>query len=148
MIWPALRRFLAVGFGFILAILAGSITLFFLGARWAAGEATAFTPQDADEMSRALNEGLGVIAFFFTVAPVLTLLPALAAAVVGEVARIRSLLYYLVAGGASAALMPLIATAGAAAPEGSTYAAPYFTIMATAGFAAGLVYWLIAGRNA
>jgi hypothetical protein len=147
MIWPALRRFFAVAFGFILAIIAGVITLFFLGARWAAGEATAFTPQDADEMSRALNEGLGVIAFFFTVAPVLTLLPALATAVVGEVARVRSLLYYLVGGGASAALMPLIATASAA-PEGSTYAGPYFTIMATAGFVAGFVYWLIAGRNA
>jgi hypothetical protein len=147
MIWPALRRFLAVAFGFILAIIAGSITLFFLGARWVAGEATAFTPQDADEMSRALNEGLGVIAFFFTVAPVLTLLPALAAAVIGEVARVRSLLYYLVAGGASAALMPLIATHSEIA-QSSTYAAPYFTIMATAGFSAGFVYWLIAGRNA
>jgi hypothetical protein len=147
MIWSALRRFLAVAFGFILAILAGSITLFLLGARWAAGEATAFTPQDADEMSRALNEGLGVIAFFFTVAPVLTLLPALATAVIGEVARIRSLLYYLVAGGAAAALMPLIATHAEVA-QSSTYAAPYFAIMATAGFVAGLVYWLIAGRNA
>ena len=148
MIWPALRRFFAVGFGFILAVIAGVITLFFLGARWAAGEAIAFTPQDADGMSRAVNEGLGVIAFFFTVAPVLTLLPALATAVVGEVARIRSLLYYLVGGGVSAALMPLITTAGAGPPEGSTYTAPYFTIMATAGFVAGFVYWLIAGRKA
>jgi hypothetical protein len=147
MIWPAIRRFLGVAFGFIVAIVAGGITLFFLGARWAAGEATAFTPQDADDMSRALNEGLGVIAFFFTVAPVLTLLPALAAAVIGEVARVRSLLYYMVAGGASAALMPLIATSPDVTAS-STYAAPYFTIMATAGFVAGFVYWLIAGRNA
>lgn len=147
MIWPALRRLFAVGFGFILAIVAGSITLFLLGARWAAAEANAFTPQDADEISRALNQGLGVVAFFFTMAPVLTLLPGLAAAVVGEVARVRSLLYYVVAGGASAALMPLIATRPEIA-QGSTYAAPYFTIMATAGFVAGFVYWLIAGRNA
>ena len=147
MIWPALRRLFAVGFGFILAIAAGSITLFLLGARWAAGEANAFTPQDADEISRALNQGLGVVAFFFTMAPVLTLLPGLAAAVVGEVARVRSLLYYVVAGGASAALMPLIATRPEVA-QSSTYAAPYFTIMATAGFVAGFVYWLIAGRNA
>ena len=147
MIWPAVRRFIAVGFGFILAILAGAATLFILGARWAAGEATAFAPQDADELSRALNQGLGVVAFFFTVAPVLTLVPALAAAVIGEVARIRSLLYYLIAGGASAAVMPLI-VAGPDVTAGSTYAAPYFTIMATAGFAAGHVYWLIAGRNA
>ena len=147
MIWPAVRRFFAVAFGFVVAVLAGAVTLFALGARWAATEATAFTPQNADELSRALNEGLGVVAFFFTVAPVLTLLPAVAATVVGEVARIRSMLYYLIAGGASAALMPLIAT-GPDGTAGATYAAPYFSIMATAGFVAGFVYWLTAGRNA
>lgn len=147
MIWPALRRLVAVAFGFALAIVAGAVTLFFLGARWAAGEVNAFTPQGADDMSRALNDGLGFIAFFFTVAPVLTLLPALAVAVVGEVVRIRSILYYLVGGGAAAALMPLIATR-TDITESSAYAAPYFTLMATAGFAAGMVYWLVAGRNA
>jgi hypothetical protein len=147
MIWPALRRLAAVGFGFVLAMGAGAITLFFLGARWAAGEVNTFTPQDAGDMSQALNQGLGFIAFFFTVAPVLTLLPALAVTVVGEVVRIRSLLYYLVAGGTSAALMPLIATR-TELTQSTAYAAPYFALMATAGFAAGLVYWLVAGRNA
>lgn len=147
MIWPAIRRILAVAFGFVVATLAGALTLFVLGARWAAQEATAYTPETADEMSRFLNEGLGVIAFFFTVAPVLTLLPAVAAAVLGEVARVRSLLYYVMAGGAAAALMPLIA-AQSQAVEGGGYSAPYFTIIATAGFAAGFIYWLLAGRNA
>jgi hypothetical protein len=147
MIWPAISRLFAVGFGFILALIGGAVTLFLLGSRWAASEASAYSPENIDEASRFLNEWLGVIAFFFTVAPVLTLLPALAAAVIGEVARIRSLLYYLVAGGAAAALMPIIATRMGEV-EGATYATPYFTIMATAGFAAGLIYWLIAGRNA
>jgi hypothetical protein len=93
-----------------------------------------------------MNEALGTMAFLFTVAPVLTLAPAVIAILVGELARIRSLLYYVLAGGAAAAAMPLIA----ALPEtdGATYNAPYFTIMATAGFAAGLVYWLLAGRRA
>ncbi len=88
-----------------------------------------------------------MVAFFFTVAPLLTLLPALAVAIIGEVARIRSFLYYLLAGGAAAALMPLIS----GPPEGvesATYSAHYFAIIATAGFAGGFVYWLIAGRNA
>ncbi len=147
MIWPAMRRILAVGFGFVLAAIAGAITLFFLGARWAATEATTFTPQTADDMSRVVNEGLGVIAFFLTIAPVVTLLPGVAAAVVGEVARIRSMFYYVLAGGAAAALMPLIATRPETV-ESSTYSAPYFAIIATAGFAAGFIYWLIAGRNA
>ncbi len=147
MIWPAVRRTLAVFFGFLVASLAGAITLFILGARWAAGEATAFAPHNADEMSRAFDQGLGVIAFFVTVAPLLTLLPALAAAVVGEVVRIRSSLYYVLAGGAAAVLMPLIATTTEEVGS-ATYTAPYFAILATAGFAAGFVYWLIAGRNA
>ena len=147
MIWPTLRRVLAVAAGFVLAMIAGLITLFFLGARWAAGEASAFTPDNADEISQALNQGLGVIAFFINVAPVLTLLPAIAAVVIGEVARIRSLLYYLIAGGLAAALMPLIATRQEVTGS-STYSAAYFSIIATAGFAGGFIYWLIAGRNA
>ena len=147
MIWPTLRRVFAVAFGFVLAMMAGLITLFFLGARWAAGEASAFTPDNADEVSQAINQGLGIVAFFINVAPVLTLLPGIAAAVIGEVARIRSLLYYLIAGGLAAALMPLIATQQEATGS-STYSAAYFSIIATAGFAGGFIYWLIAGRNA
>lgn len=147
MIWPTLRRVFAVAFGFVLAMMAGLITLFFLGARWAAGEASAFTPDNADDVSQAINQGLGIIAFFINVAPVLTLLPGIAAVVIGEVAHIRSLLYYLIAGGLAAALMPLIATQREAV-ESSTYSAAYFSIIATAGFAGGFIYWLIAGRNA
>lgn len=147
MIWTAIRRILATATAFVLAAIAGTITLFVLGARWAAEEATAFTPENADDVSRALNEGLGVIAFFLNVAPVLTLLPAIAAVVIGEVARINSILYYVLAGGVAAALMPLIASMPEAG-DGPTYSAQYFAIIATAGFAGGFVYWLIAGRNA
>ena len=147
MIWPSLRRIVAVAIAFVLAIVAGTVTLFFLGARWAAGEATAFTPNNADEFSQALNQGLGIIAFVLNVAPVLTLLPGIAAVVVGEIARMRSLLYYVIAGGLSAALMPLIATAHENV-ESSAYSAAYFSIIATAGFVGGFIYWLFAGRNA
>lgn len=148
MIWPVLRRILATIFGVILAAMAGSIALFVLGARWAAGEVSAFTPENADETSRAVNEALGVIAFFLNVAPALTLLPGLAVVIVGEVARIRSLLYYVLAGGVAAALMPLIARAPETEAGSTTYSAEYFAIIATAGFVGGFVYWLIAGRNA
>jgi hypothetical protein len=144
--WPALRRILAVFFGFVLAAITGAVTLFYVGSRWAVQEVASQMSGDPDEISRFMNEALGTMAFLFTVAPVLTLAPAVIAILVGELARIRSLLYYVLAGGAAAAAMPLIA----ALPEteGATYNAPYFTIMATAGFAAGLVYWLLAGRRA
>lgn len=75
-----------------------------------------------------------------------TLIPALLVVIVGEVARIRSWLYYLVGGGISLAIIPLLSRAD---PATMTYALPaMWHVFATAGFAGGFVYWLLAGRNA
>jgi hypothetical protein len=146
----AVNRILMVSLGFVLASIAGLITLFWAGSRWAAQEvATQMAADSPDAMSRFMSEALGTMAFLFTVAPVLTLAPAVVAILVGELARIRSLLYYVLAGGAAAAIMPLIAArADMGQGASGTYNAAYFSIMATAGFAAGLVYWLLAGRRA
>jgi len=147
MIWPAIGRILAVVFAFLLSTVVAAVTLFFLGARWAAEEAVAHTPETADEMSFVVNEWFGVMAFFLTVTPLLTLLPAIAVVAIGEVARIRSVLFYVLASGVAAALMPLISAPPEIAANAS-YSAEYFAIIATAGFAGGFVYWLVAGRNA
>ena len=65
----------------------------------------------------------------------------------GEALRIRSWMYYVLAGGAAMAAIPVLASQRggdlAALPAGQ-----YMTIFAAAGFAGGLVYWLLAGRNA
>ena len=143
----AVNRILLVVIGFVLAVLTGAVTLFFAGSRWAAQEVAAQMPDNPDGAGHFITQALGTIAFVFTVAPVLTIAPAIVVILVGEVARIRSLLYYVVAGGVAAAVMPLIAAQDQAA-ENVTYNAPYFTLMATAGFAAGLIYWLFAGRRA
>lgn len=75
-----------------------------------------------------------------------TLIPALLVVIVGEVARIRSWLYYLVGGGIALAIIPLLARVD---PVNMTYALPaLWHVFATAGFAGGFVYWLLAGRNA
>jgi hypothetical protein len=77
----------------------------------------------------------------------LTLLPALAVVIVGEVARIRSWLFYMIGGGLSLGLLPLVAKAGA--PDLMTMPpTALWQVLATAGFAGGLVYWLVAGRTA
>jgi len=77
----------------------------------------------------------------------MTILPALAVVIVGEVARIRSWLYYMIGGGLSLGLLPLVARAGA--PDLMTLPpTALWQVLATAGFAGGLVYWLIAGRSA
>ncbi len=76
-----------------------------------------------------------------------TILPALAVVIVGEVARIRSWLYYVIGGGLALAAIPLLArinTAGVSTLSEATL----WQVFATAGFAGGLVYWIIAGRNA
>lgn len=75
-----------------------------------------------------------------------TLIPALIVVIVGEVARIRSWLYYLVGGGLALTAIPLLARMD---PATMTYALPgMWHVFATAGFAGGIVYWLLAGRNA
>ena len=74
----------------------------------------------------------------------LTLLPALAVVIVGEVARIRSALFYVAGGGLSMAVVPLLARA---APD-VTGQPIVWQVLATAGFAGGFVYWLLAGRSA
>ncbi|WP_439543641.1 hypothetical protein [Hyphomicrobium sp.] len=75
-----------------------------------------------------------------------TLIPALLVVIAGEVARIRSWLYYMIGGGVALAVIPLLAKVDTGT---MTYALPaLWHVFATAGFAGGLAYWLLAGRNA
>jgi len=76
---------------------------------------------------------------------VYTLLPAIVLILIAEVARIRALLYYVIGGGATLATVPLLTRLQQ--PAG-TLDAVIWPVLATAGFAGGLVYWLLAGRNA
>jgi len=149
MVWPTIRRIVAVLFAFALACLTALVVLFAVGADWAARELAAHSTDRAAPTppEEFFLHGIGFFAFFATVAPTLSLLPGLVAAVAGEVARIRSALYYIVAGGLAMTVMPL-AYIVQNAPAGAVPSAQYLSIYATAGFAAGLVYWLIAGRSA
>lgn len=129
----------------MLATLTAVVTLVIIGTRWAASEIEAQAPGNGapDQMSGIL----GLIAFLHTAVPTLTILPALTAVIIGEIAKIRSPLYYIVSGGVAMAVMPLVVTH----PEqiaGSAPSVQYISIYATAGFAGGFVYWLSAGRNA
>jgi hypothetical protein len=82
-----------------------------------------------------------------TVTPALTVLPAAIAAIAGEALRIRSWMYYVLAGGAAMAAIPVLAS-----PRSEQLpplpAGQYMTIFAAAGFVGGFIYWLLAGRNA
>ncbi len=76
-----------------------------------------------------------------------TLLPALLLVIIGEVARIRGVFYYVVGGGAALAIVPLLTRISQ--PAGILELSPVvWQVLATAGFAGGFVYWVLAGRNA
>jgi len=77
----------------------------------------------------------------------LTLVPALAVIIIGEVARIRSWLYYVLGGGVAVACVPLLTAIHGDISAVITLPA-IWQVLATGGFAGGLVYWLIAGRTA
>ena len=96
--------------------------------------------QNVDTLFAMMNQGMVLVAS-------MTIIPALLIIIVGEVARIRSLAYYVVGGGLALAAVPLLARMG----QGDAIASSeqlVWQVFATAGFAGGFVYWLIAGRNA
>lgn len=93
--------------------------------------------------------GIGEVALrlAFVVFSVQTLVPVLLLIVAGEVGRIRSPIYYVLGGGIALAIIPLLARVGNA-EVGADAVTSLWQLFATAGFAGGFVYWLIAGRTA
>ena len=131
---------------FVFAVAVALGVLLVLGSLWVGDELRATAPND--QMLRHGGASIfGMVLFMGTVTPALTGLPAAIAAIVGEALRIRSWMYYVLAGGAAMAAIPVLASPGAASlpaiPTGQ-----YMTIFAASGFVGGFVYWLLAGRNA
>ena len=143
MFWKTTGRILIViPFALLLAAAAVLFVLVTLGLE----RITAFLHvnpignEDAETIFAMLNHGVVLLAS-------LTIIPTLLIVIIGEIARIRSLAYYVVGGGIALAAIPLLARYG----QGGAIATPdalVWQVFATAGFAGGFVYWLIAGRNA
>jgi hypothetical protein len=139
-------RILWAATAFLLAVAVAVSLLFALGALWVGDELRAAAPYDP-MLRHGAAPVFGMVLFATTVTPALTVLPAAIAAIVGEALRLRSWMYYVLAGGAALAAIPLPVQAPAAdMPDWP--ASQYMTIFAAAGFAGGFVYWLLAGRRA
>ena len=145
MIVRTIFRMIWVVIAFAVAALAAVAVLFALGGIWAGDELREAAPDDP-----VVRDGapiFGMVLFASTVGPVLTALPALVAVVAGEILKVRSWMYYVLAGGLAAAATPVLA-----APETAELSAILtshaMTIFATAGFAGGFLYWLLAGARA
>ena len=146
MILNTVLRGIWVILAFGLAVFAALAVLFALGAIWVGDELRAAAPHDP-----MLHHGaapiFGMVLFAGTVTPALTSLPALIAVVAGEVLKVRSWMYYVLAGGVSLAAVPLLVRARDSDLP-AVASSQYMAIFLTAGFAGGFVYWLLAGRTA
>jgi hypothetical protein len=136
-LWVVLAFFIAAGVA--LAV------LFALGALWVGDDLRAAAPNDP--LLRHGAPVVGAVLFAGRVGPALTVLPALIAVVVGEVLKLRSSIYYVLAGGASLAAIPILG-APRSSDLSATLGSHTMTIFATAGFAGGFVYWVLAGARA
>jgi hypothetical protein len=145
MIAKTVLRMLWVIVAFSIAAVAALAVLFTLGAMWAGNELRAAAPDDP--LVRDGAPIFGLMLFADTVGPALTALPALVAVVAGEVLRVRSWLYYVLAGGLALAAIPIMAAPDMAELP-AIVASRSTTIFATAGFAGGFLYWLLAGARA
>jgi len=135
-------RIIVVAFAFLLGTIGAGFVLFTLGLERITGELHRLRPDDEGVTASLsmLNQGLALIAG-------VSIIPALLVIFVGEIARIRSVIYYVAAGGIALASVPLLAhvqqTGAFAMPEHTVW-----QVFANAGFAGGFIYWLVAGRNA
>jgi hypothetical protein len=140
--WRTVGRIIVVAFAFLLATLAAILVLVTLGLERVTGELHRLGA-DGDFVSTSfslMDRGLALLAG-------LSIIPALLVIFVGEIGRVRSLLYYVAGGGAALAAVPLLAHL----QQSGAFVMPEQTVwqvFATAGFAGGFTYWLIAGRNA
>jgi hypothetical protein len=143
MFWSTVGRLIVVPLAFVLAAAAALFVLFSLGLERATQAVHTRASDEADTVFALLQlvrEGVLLTSG-------LSILPALVVVIFGEVGRIRSALYYIVGGGAALAAVPLLARIGE--PADLVLPAPVvWQVFATAGFAGGFIYWLVAGRNA
>jgi hypothetical protein len=148
MIVRTIGRLILVPLAFVLAACAAMAVLVTLGQ-----ERVVHALNDATALDEAIL-GLGGVVFKLGLAlfSVQTLLLPLLLVIGGEVARIRHAAYYVAGGGIVFAMIPLMANLGRSGSVGGAggidSSAAVWPIFATAGFAAGLVYWLVAGRRA
>jgi len=139
MVWQSVGRFIWVPIAALVAALVSGFVLFTLGLERIT-QATQGKWDDADTLSGLFDllvQGQALVTG-------LTVVPALAVIIIGEVARIRSAFYYVTGGGLALVAVPLLARYS----DLSTIPSVLWQVFATAGFAGGWVYWLLAGRNA
>ncbi|MGE5513615.1 MAG: hypothetical protein ACM31O_20500 [Bacteroidota bacterium] len=143
MILRAIGRLIMVPLGFLLGSAMALFVLVSLGT-----ERITHAMQGRDLGSVEWGAVFDLSGQVAALASTATIVPALLLVIVGEVARIRSSVYYILGCGAALAAFPLLARTGSLQNGDFSSLGVIWQVFATAGFAGGFVYWLIAGRNA
>ena len=138
----AVGRIILLPIAFVLAALTALFVVFYVGQ---AQVVQALSARSTDELP--IDRILDIANTALRFATVYTLMPALLVVIVGEAGRIRSAVYYIVGGGVALAIVPLLTRMGQPATV-LELAPTVWQVLATAGFAGGFVYWLLAGRTA
>ena len=138
----AVGRVLWLPFAFLLAALVTVYVVISLGQERIVQAISGRGPDDIP-----INASFDLLRLAMSFISVQAVLPALLLVIIGEVARVRSALYYVAGGGAALAMVPLMERLGQ--PMTVLDLSPVmWQVLATAGFAGGFVYWLLAGRKA
>jgi hypothetical protein len=138
----ALGRVILLPIAFLIA---AGVTLFVILSLGQERIVQAMTGRGPDNLP--VGAAVDLLSLAWALVSVQTVVPALLLVVVGEVARFRGAMYYVVGGGAALAIVPLLMRIGN--PSGILEVSPVvWQVLATAGFAGGFVYWVLAGRNA
>lgn len=142
MVWRTLGRIIWIPFALSISAVIGALVLVSLGLERIT-QATHGNWQDGDTLASLYD----LIVQGQALASGLTVVPPLAVVIIGEVARIRSMLYYVLCGGLAVIAVPLLARYS---DTGTVTMLPstVWQVLATAGFAGGWIYWLLAGRSA
>ena len=129
--------------GFLLGMLAAIGVLFTLGL-----ERLTHALSGSQLDNQGVDFVFSILEGFIGLAGAATVIPALLLVVIGEVARIRSWIFYVGGAGLAAAVIPMLAASGNLGTGNITQIGAIWPVFATAGFAGGFIYWLIAGRTA
>jgi len=138
----AVGRIILLPIAFVLAAVATLLVVFSLGQERVVAAISTRAPDQVP-----IDALLDIVGLALRFASLHTLVPALLLIIVGEAGRIRSAVYYIVGGGAALAIVPLLTRIGQPATV-LELAPSVWQVLATAGFAGGFVYWLLAGRTA
>lgn len=143
MFWSTVWRMIVVPFSFLIAALFTAFVLVTLGMERVTQAVHGKNLDETDSFFAIIDlVGQGVV-----LASGVTLLPAIAVVLIGEISRIRSAVYYILGGGAALVSVPLLVRFG----QSGDMVLPnpvVWQVFATAGFAGGFIYWLMAGRRA